>query len=247
MEDLKNKSLLRRSESDGGFEPVIRMDQVGFAYSRDSFKLNIPKLSVGKSEKLGITGPSGCGKTTLLNLISGIIKQDSGSIRMGDIELNKLSSQDMKDLRLVKMGLIFQQFELLEYLNVVDNILLPFRINPILSLEAETRERARTLATSMGLGDKLKRFPANLSQGERQRVSVARALITQPELLICDEPTANLDPVNRDHILDIIASYCGENKTALVMVTHDQEILNRFDRVQDILEFSNYKDPRRHE
>lgn len=247
MEDLKNKPDLRGPKSDRGFQPLIKLEEVRFSYSKDSFELKIPGLSIGSSEKLAITGPSGCGKTTLLNLISGIIKPNSGRIWMDDIELSSLDTQDMKDLRLVKMGLIFQQFELLEYLSVVDNILLPFRINPILKLEAETRKRARSLAISMGLGDKLKRFPANLSQGERQRVSVARALITQPDLLICDEPTANLDPVNRDRILDIIDSYCNETKTALIMVTHDREILGRFDRVQNILEFSNYKDPRRHE
>lgn len=166
---------------------------------------------------------------------------------MGNIELTRLGDQDMKDLRLVKMGLIFQQFELLEYLSVLDNILLPFRINPILQLQPETKERASSLASSMGLGDKLKRYPSNLSQGERQRVSVARALITKPELLICDEPTANLDPLNRDRILDIVDSYCNKTKTALIMVTHDREVLDRFDRVLDILEFSNFKDVGGHE
>ncbi|MCP9200498.1 ABC transporter ATP-binding protein [Gramella sp. GC03-9] len=247
MEDLKNKSHLRRAESDRGFQPLIKLEDLSFSYTRDSFYLKIPELLIGRSEKLGITGPSGCGKTTLLNLISGIIKPNSGKIFTGDIELTSLGNQDIKDLRLVKMGLIFQQFELLEYLSVLDNILLPFRINPILELQSETKERASSLAISMGLGDKLKRYPANLSQGERQRVSVARALITKPELLICDEPTANLDPVNRDRILDIIDSYCDKTNTALVMVTHDREILGRFDRVLDILEFSNFKDNRGHE
>lgn len=226
---------------------MIKLEDVSFSYTKDSFQLKIPELGIGQSEKLGITGPSGCGKTTLLNLISGIINPDSGSIFMGNIELTRLGDQDMKDLRLVKMGLVFQQFELLEYLSVLDNILLPFRINPILQLQTETKERAGSLASSMGLGDKLKRYPANLSQGERQRVSVARALITKPELLICDEPTANLDPVNRDRILDIIDSYCSKTKTALIMVTHDREVLDRFDRVLDILEFSNFKDVRGHE
>lgn len=222
---------------------MIKLEEVHFSYTQDSFQLKVPQLTIAPFEKIGITGPSGCGKTTLLNLISGIIQPDTGKIMMDDIEISALGNQDMKDLRLVKMGLIFQQFELLEYLSVQDNILLPFRINPILQLDAQTKERAVSLAQSMGLGDKLKRYPDHISQGERQRVSVARALITRPELLICDEPTANLDPLNRDRILDIIESYCNETNTALLMVTHDQEILGRFDRVLDILEFSNFKDP----
>ena len=242
MEDLKDKPHLRRPESDRGFQPLIKLEEIRFFYTRDSFNLSIPQLAIGRSEKLAITGPSGCGKTSLLNLISGITRPVSGKIFLEDIELNALNEQDLKDLRLMKMGLIFQQFELLEYLNVLDNILLPFRINPILQLEEKTKERAAALAASMGLGDKLKRYPAKLSQGERQRVSVARALVTNPEVLICDEPTANLDPVNRDRILDIIDSYCDETRTTLIMVTHDQEILHRFHRIINILDYSNYKD-----
>ncbi|MUP45625.1 ABC transporter ATP-binding protein [Gramella sp. BOM4] len=221
---------------------MIRLQEVQFSYPRDSFQLSIPRLDIGRAEKLAITGPSGCGKTTLLNLISGIIRPVSGSIQFEDIDLTALNAQDLKDFRLIKMGLIFQQFELLNYLNVLDNVLLPFRINPILNLDEDIKERAVSLIRSLGLGDKLKRSPARLSQGERQRVSVARALVTKPEVLICDEPTANLDPVNRDRILDIIDSYCEENKTTLIMVTHDQEILHRFHRIINILDYSNYND-----
>ncbi|GAA4311457.1 ABC transporter ATP-binding protein [Pontixanthobacter gangjinensis] len=221
---------------------MIQLKEVQFSYPGDSFKLSIPRLDIGRSEKLAITGPSGCGKTTLLNLISGISRPGSGRIILEDIELSELSEQDIKDLRLVKMGLIFQQFELLDYLSVLDNVMLPFRINPILNLDDDIKERAFSVISSMGLGDKLKRYPAKLSQGERQRVSVARALVTKPEVLICDEPTANLDPVNRDRILDIIDSYCDETKTTLIMVTHDQEILQRFHRIINILDYSNYKD-----
>jgi len=225
---------------------MITVKNIHFSYTEGNFNLKIPHLGIGNSENIAIVGPSGCGKTTLLHLLSGILKPHSGSLFFNEIELSSLNSQDTKDLRLIKMGLIFQDFELLEYLNVLDNILLPFRINSIIHLDETVKNHAKDLAISVGLGDKLNRFPAKLSQGERQRVAVARALITKPEILLCDEPTANLDPVNRDLILDIILNYCKQHQTALVMVTHDQEILGRFDRLIDILKFSSFKNAETH-
>jgi putative ABC transport system ATP-binding protein len=134
------------------------------------------------------------------------------------------------------MGLVFQEFELLDYLTVLDNVLLPFRLNPILQLTPEADQRARQLCEDVGLGDKLKRYPAYLSQGERQRVAVCRALVTQPVVIFGDEPTGNLDPVNRDHVMDILFEYSSESGAPLVIVTHDFELLGRFDRTIDVRE-----------
>jgi putative ABC transport system ATP-binding protein len=133
--------------------------------------------------------------------------------------------------------LIFQEFKLLNYLNVLENILLPYRLNPILELTIEIRNRATELAVSVGLSDKINRHPKNLSQGERQRVALCRALITSPSLLLCDEPTANLDPANRDKILDLLFEYGQEKPASLVMVTHDPEVLGRFDQQVDIRDY----------
>lgn len=157
------------------------------------------------------------------------------------VSLGVYSPRDLQDFRVLKLGLIFQQFELLSYLNVLENVLLPFRLNPILELKPVHREMAAELLHEVGLGDKTGRFPSALSQGERQRVAVCRALVTQPSLLLCDEPTANLDPENRDHIMDMLSKYCKTNHASMIMVTHDHELLPRFDRIVDIREFTGPK------
>jgi putative ABC transport system ATP-binding protein len=135
------------------------------------------------------------------------------------------------------VGLVFQEFELLEHLNVLDNVLLPCRVTPSIQISARYRERAIALADEMGLADKLRRYPRKLSQGERQRVALCRALLTQPPLLLCDEPTGNLDPANKEHVLDILFDYVRRNATTLLTVTHDHQLLPRFDETIDFARF----------
>ena len=186
---------------------------------------------------MGLLGPSGCGKTTLIHLLAGILKPGGGQLEVDGVSLGEYSARDLNDFRILRLGLIFQQFELLPYLSSLENVLLPFRLNPVLELSEAHREAALELLERVGLGGKAHRFPKALSQGERQRVAVCRALITNPALLLCDEPTANLDPANRDRILDILFEYCRAQQASLLMVTHDHEILPRFDRTVDIREF----------
>jgi putative ABC transport system ATP-binding protein len=194
-------------------------------------------LEIQTGTKAAVVGPSGAGKTTLIHLMAGILKPQKGSIKVGDVTLGAYSESDLLDYRIATMGLIFQEFKLLEYLSVLENILLPYRLNNILKLQAETRTRAEELAREVGLEDKLGRYPKKLSQGERQRVALCRALITRPSLLLCDEPTANLDPDNRDKILDLLLGYCRDENASLIMVTHDPEVLGRFDIKIDIRTF----------
>ena len=117
---------------------------------------------------------------------------------------------------------------------MLDNVLLPFRLNPILQLTKAVQERALGLCDKVGLGDKTRRYPALLSQGERQRVAVCRALVTQPKVIFGDEPTGNLDPANRDLVMDILSDYSESSMAPLVIVTHDHELLGRFDRIVDL-------------
>lgn len=194
-------------------------------------------MEIGHGSKVAVVGPSGCGKTTLIHLVAGILKPVNGSVTVGEVVLGDYPERDLLDYRIATMGLIFQEFRLLEYLNVLENILLPYRLNPVLELSPQTRARAEELATEVGLHDKLERHPKNLSQGERQRAALCRALITRPTLLLADEPTANLDPANRDKILGLLFKYCGEEQATLIMVTHDPEVLQKFDRQVDIREF----------
>ena len=130
-----------------------------------------------------------------------------------------------RDFRIAKIGMVFQQFELVEYLSARENILLPFHINSSLKLTRQMRERGEQLARSMGMADKLDRYPRKLSQGEQQRIAICRALITEPSLLLADEPTGNLDPANKHKILEILASESRANGQTLLVVTHDMSIV----------------------
>jgi ABC-type lipoprotein export system ATPase subunit len=134
------------------------------------------------------------------------------------------------------MGLVFQSLALVDYLNVLDNLLHCYRITNALRLDADVRRRARALATELGIGDKLRRPVGALSQGERQRVAIGRALLAGPELLLADEATGNLDPANKGRILDLLFAQQDRDRSTLVAVTHDHELLPRFDRVLDFRE-----------
>lgn len=215
---------------------LIQIKQLRFGYRVGAFRLAVESLHIGVQERVALIGPSGCGKTTLLNLLAGILVPTKGEIDVNGTCISGLNQEDRQDFRALHMGLVFQEFELLEYLTVLDNILLPFRLNPILQLAKVEQKRARTLCGKVGLGDKIKRYPAHLSHGERQRVAVCRALVTQPMVIFGDEPTGNLDPVNRDIVMDILSEYSESSKAPLVIVTHDHELLVRFDRTMDIRE-----------
>ena len=216
---------------------MIEIRQLAFDYGAGDFSLFVSDLSVGRGESIALVGPSGSGKTTLLNLIAGILEPRSGQVITGDNNLFELDERRRREYRISDIGLVFQEFELLEYLTVLDNILLPYRLDRSLSLTPDVRQRAVDLAGNVGIGDKLSRYPEHLSQGERQRVAVCRAIVTQPTLLLADEPTGNLDPANKDKVLDILLDYSLSNNATFVAVTHDHDVLSRFDRVIDFKDF----------
>ncbi len=218
---------------------MISVHDLTFSYKEDGFSLHVPNLTVGAGEKVAVVGPSGCGKTTLINLLCGILVPATGTIKFNDIDISKLDYEDRQDLRAVKMGLVFQEFELLEYLNVLENILLPFRVNQILTLDSAVSDRARSLAEEVGLGGKIFRYPEHLSQGERQRTAVCRAMVSRPAVIYGDEPTGNLDPRNRDQVMEILFHYSETDRVPLIVVTHDPELQASFDRTINILEFSS--------
>ncbi len=217
--------------------PVVRVRDLEFRYREGDFRLRIPELDVAPASSAAFVGPSGSGKTTLLHLIAGIVTPRSGRIETSGVEVTALTESERRDFRIQNIGLVFQEFELLEYLSVLDNVLLAYRINTALELTKEVIERARAIADQVGIGDKLDRYPRQLSQGERQRVAVCRAVLTKPSLLMADEPTGNLDPLNKGRVLDILFDYAEVSGAALLTVTHDQDLLERFEHVVDFKEF----------
>ncbi len=218
-------------------ESMIQISQLTFNYPEGNFHLAIDELSVERGESVAVIGPSGTGKTTLLNLISGVSTPRSGSVMINGVAVSTLSDKARRDFRIRNIGFIFQEFELLEYLNVLDNILLSYRISSGLLLSAEVRERARMLADQVGIGDKLGRYVHHLSQGERQRVAICRALLPAPTLILADEPTGNLDAANTQRVLDIVFDYVASSQSTLVCVTHDQSLLGRFEQVVNFEDF----------
>jgi putative ABC transport system ATP-binding protein len=216
---------------------MIRIRSLEFQYPTGDFHLDVPEFTVEQSEKVAVIGPSGTGKTTLLNLLAGICTPQKGTIEVGNISVNRLAEDDRRDFRIANIGLVFQDFELLDYLNVMDNILHPYRITGALRLEKEVRARAFRLAQDMGIGDKLKRPVNNLSQGEKQRAAICRALLARPKLILADEATGNLDPKNKFRILDLLFGSVEDHNSTLVAVTHDHELLEKFDRVIDFQNF----------
>jgi putative ABC transport system ATP-binding protein len=236
MENYKTGFEERRKGDSAISEYIVNINDLDFSYDVGDFRVTIKDFGVRPNEKWSVVGPSGIGKTTLLNLLAGILIPGKGSIVVEEYNIVELGDEDRQDFRALKMGLVFQEFELLEYLSVLDNVLLPFRVSPVLKLNSDVIDNAKSLCSEIGLGGKLNRYPGHLSQGERQRVAVCRALVTNPVLLLCDEPTGNLDKVNRDHVINMLFRYSESSSAPLVVVTHDQELMERFDMLFDMNE-----------
>lgn len=215
---------------------MIEIEDLIFGYG-GGFRLSVPSFSLHEHERLAIVGPSGSGKTTLLNLIAGILAPASGRIEVAGEDVTALSDAGRRRFRASRIGFVFQDFALLDYLTARQNIYYPYRITPALTLDAQVRERAEDLAAACGIGDKLDRHPAQLSQGEQQRVAICRALVTRPRLILSDEATGNLDPDSKARILDLLFEQAAEAGAAVLAVTHDHELLTRFERVLDFAQF----------
>lgn len=216
---------------------MIEINSLKFGYPDTDFSLRIPDFHVGVQEKVAVIGPSGSGKTTLLNLIAGILVPHQGWVHCAGTEVSVLADAARRDFRISAIGFVFQDFELLDYLNVLDNILHPYRITRALKLTVEVRDRAAGIAEQLGIADKLRRGVEQLSQGEKQRVAICRALLPGPQLVLADEATGNLDPRNKSHILELLFEAVATHEATLLAVTHDHELLPQFDRVVDFNDF----------
>ena len=220
-------------------ESIIKIESLNFYWSKKSnFKIFVPSLEIKKGEKVLLLGESGSGKTTLLSLICGFLNPLSGSISINGNTINKLSSKTKDEYRADNIGIIFQQFNLLPYANVVDNVLLPLYFSQARSKNiVNKRAAALELFKQLRLPDDIAQYRAsNLSVGQQQRVAVARALIGNPSLIIADEPTSSLDTNAQQLFLDLMFKQISENNSTLLMVSHDKSLSNRFDRQININE-----------
>ncbi|WP_416881564.1 ABC transporter ATP-binding protein [Marivita sp.] len=212
---------------------MIAVRDLTFAYPRGGFALNIPTLTVETGERVGVIGPSGTGKTTLLNLVAGLVQANAGHVTVAGNDLSDLDEAARRRFRATHVGFIFQNFALVDYLSAFENILYPYRVGLGLRLDADVRERAKALAEACGVAHRLKSHPHALSGGEQQRVAICRALVTQPQLILADEATGNLDPETKEAILDLLFGRASEMGATVLAVTHDHDQLPRFDRVID--------------
>ena len=211
---------------------VVDVRGVEKSFGDGSNKIHVLKkvnLQAHTGEILMLVGPSGCGKTTLLSAIAGTLKVDAGDISVFGKELTKLSGGALTKFRAQNIGFIFQQFNLIPTLTIVENVGIPLLIQGVSS--GKSLKRSREALEKVGLGERWKERPNKLSGGQQQRVAIARALVHEPPLVICDEPTAALDSQNGEIVLDLFSQVARTANRAVIIVTHDNRIFSYADRI----------------
>ncbi len=220
-----------------GHEPIIEIKNVVKRFQVGDTEVTILKgisFEVKKGEFLSIVGPSGNGKSTLLNMITGIDRPSEGEIIVTGRQVHKMSEDHLAAWRGGHVGIIFQFFQMLPALSLLQNVILPMDLANKYTPK-ERRERAIQLLDTVGLGDQMNKLPSMVSGGQQQRAAIARALANDPELLVADEPTGNLDSRTSHDIFELFNQVVGQGKT-MVMVTHDKELAQRVPRVVEILD-----------
>ncbi|NND59309.1 MAG: ABC transporter ATP-binding protein [Gammaproteobacteria bacterium] len=213
-------------------ESLVEINAVSKIYKRGAERLTVLdklSLSVPRGDFVALMGPSGSGKTTLLNLIGGIDRPDGGSIVVSDRRIDKLSDRALAHWRSRHVGFVFQMFNLLPVLTAERNVELPLLLTGMNG--RQRRERARTALSLVGLQDRFTHKPAQLSGGQEQRVGIARAIVTDPEILLCDEPTGDLDRQSGDEVLDLLVALNESQGKTIIMVTHDPVAAERAKRI----------------
>ena len=212
---------------------AIQFNNVSLSYGIKDDAVEVLKgidFSVDSEEVISIVGPSGSGKTSIIMLASGLETASKGSIKINNQEIVGLKESELSEVRRKNIGIVFQSFYLIPNLTAVENVLLSLEANQQYNLE----KNAEALLGEFGLSHRVHHLPSELSGGEQQRVAIARALINKPKIILADEPTGNLDTVNSDSMMDLLFDYTKKSQTSLVMVTHDNSIANRCDRIIEI-------------
>ena len=200
--------------------------------------VSVAEFDLAAGEQLALRGESGSGKTTFLHLIAGILAADAGEVRIDGVGMTALGEPARDRLRAEKLGYIFQTFNLLQGFTALENVVLGMSFGP-----GPDPARAEALLRRVGLGDRLHHRPRQLSTGQQQRVAVARALANRPKLVLADEPTGNLDTVNAAEVLKLVRETCAENGAALLLVSHDRDVLAAFEHRASLAELNQAATP----
>ena len=211
----------------------IQFNNVSLSYGEIADEVEVLKsisFAIDSSEVVSIVGPSGSGKTSIIMLASGLENATKGSIKVNGEEIVGLKEKELSEVRRKNIGIVFQSFYLIPNLTAVENVLLSLEANQQYGLEKDAEE----LLGEFGLSHRMHHLPSELSGGEQQRVAIARALINKPKIILADEPTGNLDSVNSESMIDLLFEYTKKSHTSLVMVTHDNSIAKRCDRIIEI-------------
>lgn len=215
--------------------PALGVRNLRFAWPGSRFELRLPQLTLAAGERVFLFGPSGSGKTTLLNLISGILRPQEGEILIAGTDITRLSAARRDRFRAARLGVVFQQLNLIPFLRVDDNIRLSTHFSRAGKHKNSQPARIHELLVALGLDPNLANVRADhLSVGQQQRVALARALIHGPDLLIADEPTSALDQDSRDAFINLMTQVAKESGTAILFVSHDRSLASQFDREIDI-------------
>ncbi len=212
----------------GKKEPLVIIRNLNKSYRRGNQLVPVLRditVDIAENEFLALMGPSGSGKSTLLNLIAGIDRADSGSIRIGGVDIAALSEMELARWRATHVGFIFQFYNLIPVLTAFENVELPLHLTSL--TRAERIDHVKTALSLVNLSHRVEHYPKELSGGEQQRVAIARAIITDPTILVADEPTGDLDRVSAEEVLDMMERLNGELKKTIIMVTHDPRAAKR--------------------
>ena len=216
-------------------EAIVQVHNVTKIYKRDSMEIPVLQnitLDVPNGEFLALMGPSGSGKTTLLNLIAGIDRPNSGSLTIAGTDISILGESALAKWRSHNVGFVFQFYNLLPVLTAYENVELPLLLTNL--SKKEKREHVETALNVVGLGDRMKHYPKQLSGGQEQRVAIARAIVTDPTIIVADEPTGDLDKKSADEILTLMERLNTEFKKTIVMVTHDPHAASKAHKIRHL-------------
>ncbi|NKB48034.1 MAG: ATP-binding cassette domain-containing protein [Alphaproteobacteria bacterium] len=228
--DLPDPQQSQRPDGATAAKPIVELSDVHLHLASAGGKVNILRgldLSVNAGETIGVVGPSGSGKSTMMMVIAGLERPTSGTVRVAGSELATLNEDALALFRRRSVGIVFQAFHLVPTMSAVENVAVPLEFARI----DDAFERARASLETVGLGDRLTHYPSQLSGGEQQRVAIARAFATEPNLLLADEPTGNLDGDTGTQVIDILFERAARFGTTLLLITHDRGLAQRCSRV----------------